>query len=883
MLCFVIFLATILLSAGITTTPTEFHSPHDATYSGAAARLSDGREVVVIISSDQRLRISWDGGLTWSTKDGAGIGVAHLWTLSFHPEAAAIGGEGLFLAGGHEGVWGYDPVTDTVQQINTGLPTDDTWVMDLDSPLVGSDGPAIAITEAGNVYTMDPTTLTWSASLSIGGTYMHRVAVTVQPHFDSTSPTDQNMFAAAEGLLWQSNDGGTTWLGVAQFSTRSTSPVDWSISALAMSEDYSNDRTLAVGRIRVDPQLGLEYGEIWSNVNSSSFSLRHALDSGVHSLLCSPPGPSGERTWLAAARSFPNFRSFQNTGILLSVDGSVTWDDRGNSQDFLLEDDPGMVTGNAEMGHEQELFLPPDYANEGEVWYVRVEGIFRSVDEGERWLQLEPINDRRCRRVETTWGPNGEKYVFTAGWGMGGVRYDRTNDIVTPLPGRSPMVFGRDMVVSPNYHLDGISLFTGNFDLWGWQDPDTPVTTPTGKKRWHQPPVENLAGQRNIDLPRYVAISPHFNGRHVNGDRTFFWITWGRDIRRSEDGGATSKTLGHRSNGQPVVDMTSMVIAPTYDALGTRTDVFAAYRHGELFKLENDLWERVANLNKVIVKMEIPSDWSRPSNPCIFILLRDAPYLVRAYDAPNGLIVDDEQRNLVDAAPNGFTLHPDFANHPIVWMATDNLGIMRLDLSNPANQWTRVGSSVIPTGHDDVAVSVDYENDNLIYTATGFGLYEATDSPNSTWTRLTTTWLRDNTWDSISTFSPNNPANSHPTRAWPWPKVLRTNVSENLTMLGDEVLVSEFDGDCAHTVVTASSVDLLTFQGPNMGTVTLSWVEPDTGVVLATITASLAVSGPKTLTSITLANPSSEPTLVRVETQLNAGQEVYFDGFRFEE
>ena len=883
MLSFVIFLAAILLSAGISTTPTNFHSPHDATYSGASARLSDGREVVVIISSDQRLRISWDNGLSWATKDGAGIGVAHLWALSYHPQAAAIGGEGLFLAGGHEGVWGFDPVTGSVQKLNTGLPADDTWVLDLDSPLTGSDGPAIAITEAGNVYTMDPTTLIWSSSLSIGGSFMHRVAVVVQPHFDSASSADRNLFAAAEGLLWHSSDGGISWNAAPQFSTRANNPSDWSISALAMSEDFSNDHTLAIGRIRINQQTGLEFGEIWSNQGGGPFALRHALNSGVHSLLCTPPGPNGVRTWLAAARSFPNFRSFQNTGILLSVDGSTTWDDRGNSQDFRLEDEPGQVTGNAEMGHEQELFLLPNYALEGEVWFVRVEGIFRSTDAGERWLQLEPVDGRRCRKVECTWGPNGEKYVFTAGYGMGGVRYDRSNDVVTPLPGRSPMVFGRGMSISPNYALDGIALFTGNFDLWGWQDPDTDMTTPTAKPRWHQPPLLNPAGQRNIDLPRYVAISPNYNGRLTNGDRTWFWVTWARDIRRTEDGGATSKTLAHRTNGEPVTDMTSMAVAPTYDALGAKTDVFGAYRSGEIFRLENDLWTRIANLNQVIVSMEIPSNWSRPNNPSIFVLLSEEPYLLRVKDHPGGFTFNSLQRNLVHAAPSGFTLHPDFANHPIVYMATDNRGILRLDLSSPVNRWTQVGSSVLPTDHGDVALSVDFENDNLIYAATGLGLFEATDSPNSTWTNLTTTWLRDNTWDSISTFSPNAPTNNLPTHPWPWRKVLRSSLSSNLTMLGDEVLVSEFDGDCVHTMVTASSVDLLTFTGPNMGSVTLSWVDPDSGQVLATTTANLTAPGRKRLTSVTLANPSTEPTLVRVETHLNSGEEVYFDGFRFRE
>ncbi len=585
----------------------------------------------------------------------------------------------------------------------------------------------IAVTEAGNVYLLDPTTLAWSASLSIGGTYMHRAAVTVQPHYDSSSSADQNLFAAAEGLLWHSTDGGNNWSLAPQFSTRASVPLDWSISALAMSEDFSNDHTIAVGRVRADPMSGLEFGEIWTNQSGGPFTLRHSISSGVHSLVCSPPGPSGNRTWLAAARSFPNFRSYQDTGILRSIDGGVTWDDGGNSQDFSLEDEPGMVTGNAEMGYEQELFIMPNYAANGQVWYVRVEGIFRSNDEGDRWLQVEPINDRRCRAINTTFGPNGEKFVFTAYYGMGGVRYDRTNDLAEPLPPRSPMIFGRDMVLSPAYASDGIALFTGNFDLWGWQDPATPITNPANKKRWFLPPLLNPVGQRNIDLPRYIAISPNFDASNPNGDRTFFWITWGRDIRRSEDAGATSETLGHRANGLPVTDMTSMAVAPSYDALGTRSDVFAAYRDGMLFKLQNDLWHTVANIDQVVLKMEIPSDWARPGNPSLFLLLRDAPYLVRLYDRPNGVVTDNFQRNLTDVAPNGFTLHPDFANHPVVYMATDNRGIMRLDLSSPSNQWTQVGSSVIPTGHDDVGLSADFANDNLIYAATGFGLFEAED------------------------------------------------------------------------------------------------------------------------------------------------------------
>ena len=89
-----IFLTALVLSTGICPTNTDFHSPHDATYAGAAALLSDGREVIVVVSSDQQLRVSWDGGQSWLTKVGAGLEAAHLWTLTYHPEMASQGGDG---------------------------------------------------------------------------------------------------------------------------------------------------------------------------------------------------------------------------------------------------------------------------------------------------------------------------------------------------------------------------------------------------------------------------------------------------------------------------------------------------------------------------------------------------------------------------------------------------------------------------------------------------------------------------------------------------------------------------------------------------------------------------------------------------------------------
>jgi hypothetical protein len=878
----VIFLTALVLSTGICPTNTDFHSPHDATYAGAAALLSDGREVIVVVSSDQQLRVSWDGGQSWLTKVGAGLEAAHLWTLTYHPEMASQGGDGLFLTGGREGVWGFDPVTGNVATMNTGLPADDMWVMDLDAPLAGSNGPVIAVTEEGKVYLMDPNSLQWRFSLDMGGTSLHRVAVAVQPHFDSSNPLiSTNMFAAAEGLLWHSIDGGRYWQVATQFNTTVSLNGGWSIASLAMSENFYSDRILAVGRLKINAQSGAEEGEIWTNDGSGLFTLRHTLTSGVHSLICSPKGPNGKRTWFAAARSFPNFRAFQDTGILFSVDDGATWQDHDDGQDFSLEDEPGRVTGRAEMGYEQEFVIMPSYANNGEIWYMRQEGIFRFRPGGERWIQLEPIDDRRCRKVDTTFGAQGEKLVYTAGYGMGGVRYNRSLNVVEPLPSRAPMVYGRDLALSPSYAQDGIALFTGNFDLWGWQDPLTALTNPVGTTEWYLPPLLNPAGVRNVELPRFVSMSPHFNGRGVVGDRTWFWITWSGDVRRTEDAGATSKVLGHRATGEAVQAMHSVAVTPTYIASGTRTDVYAGNDYGQIFRLDNELWQLIGDIDEVIMKMEVPSNWSRPANPAMFIMLKAPPYMMQVEDRPSGFVTTSLQRNLNSASPRGFTLHPDFANHPVIFMASGSQGILRLDLSSPSGDWQRIGSAPLQTSHNDVALSADYANDQLVYAATDLGLFEAVDTPNSTWTALTTLWLRDNTQDSITTFSPQDPTNGKPHHAWPWSRIERGSMAGGEEMLGDEVLVAKHDGDFLRTPVQTQRLEVLTYKGPNMGSITVQFLDIQTGAVLASITKDLSFPTNIRMTSVALDNPIPGPSSVRIEAHLSGGKEFYFDGFRF--
>jgi hypothetical protein len=464
---------------------------------------------------------------------------------------------------------------------------------------------------------------------------------------------------------------------------------------------------------------------------------------------------------------------------------------------------------------------------------------------------------------------------------MGGVRYNRSTPIVEPLPMRAPMIYGRDLALSPAYAQDGTVLFTGNFDLWGWQDPLTISTNPLGVSHWYLPPLLNGAGVRNADLPRFVSMSPHFDGNNFAGDRTWFWVTWNGDVRRTEDAGATSKVLSHRSTGAPVDSIHSIAVAPTYDANGTRTDVFAGNDYGQIFRLENELWQLIGDIDEVIMKMEVPSNWARPTNPTFFVMLKAPPYMLQVIDRPSGLVTTSLQRNLSSASPRGFTLHPDFANHPVIYLASGSQGILKLEISNPASDWQRVGATSLNTTHNDVALSADFANDHLIYAATDLGLFEAVDSPTSSWTALTTLWLRDNTQDSITTFSPQDPSNPRPYHAWPWSRIERGSMGGNEQMLGDEVLVAKHDGDFLYTPVQSQRLEVLTYKGPNMGQITVQFLDLQSGAVLASTTVDLFFANNLRLTTVALDNPVPGPSYVKIEAHLSGGEEFYFDGFRF--
>jgi len=873
---------SLLLVSGST-----WHAPHDSTHSLAATSLPGGGEMLMVVGLAQKALVSLDGGLTWEVAHGDDLQLESSFVVDFHPEIPASG-SGMFLVGTRSGVWGYDPITRQGIRLQNGLPSGPLWFVDLDCPASGM-GPAIGITDQGDVFLLDIVAKQWTLTLSVGDLYGNRGAVAIAPEFDgaSTAAGDRDLLVGGNGQMWRSQDAGASWVLSNTFNTPAGQPTDWVISQIELSPSYRQDHLLVVARGAAAP-IGApteDVGEIWRSQDfGSNFQRTHQLDTSVASLEAAPPGPSGQAIWYAAGRQYPGAEGYFGTGILRSLDGGLSWDTAQNFQDFLLEDSPGHATGALDLFYEQDLHILPDYAQTGRIWYVRQEGMFTSEDEGLHWRQLDAVAPIRLRDLESTFDARGEKLVFAAGYGSGALVLNGSKKRLQSFPERTPMSFNKRIAVSPQFAHDGQLALAGNILLWNWQATEVPPANVDDANGWHFPPMADPVSGRNMSgYPRGVRYSPRFDstGNTPGADRTLFWFTAEGEVRRSEDNLATAIALPDDQLGMPTEIIHTMAIAPTYEAGGSRTDAFAGTLTGILYRLDNEKWTKLADFGTDLRKIEVSPTWDRPNNPELFLILKKAPFVMRIDDQPGNFLTESLRYDLPRVEPTGIALHPDFANQRVLFLSTYSSGVYRIDLNAAVPGWTPVGSGLPAYECNDVALSADFVNDSLLYVATAQGLWECEDTPGAVWTDLTTSWMIDNTVEGVATYSPNGAMNPNPGHSFPWQHLRDYQLPAGLELLGDDLLVAHINGDHADVLVDGiHSADLLSFRGNGFGSWTFEAIEDSSGTVLASTTASLQGSG-VSAANIHLDFPQAIGLVrLRIIANLQPGEMLAFDGFQ---
>lgn len=879
-------LAPLVLALSLAASGADLHAPHDSVYSVATASLPGGLVVTVAVGTENTVLATWDDGLHWQLVAGAGLELQTPWEVVFHPGLPSAGGSGLFVIGTENGAWTWDPVARLVAELSVGLAAADRQLLDLEAPLAGSDGPVIALSANGGVYLLAPGAAAWQRVFQTGPVFARRGDVALTPQYDAQSAATRarDLWVAASGRLWVSRDGGQTWQPHASFSQPATSTADWMITTIALAEDYRQSGAMMMGRGRVDPQSG-ERGEIRRSLDGGqSFSLCLQLPTAVMSLAASPPGPGGARSWFAAGRAYPDSGAYQGTGILISTDQGATWDDFGNHQDFLMEDNPGRRSGNLALNYEQEIELLPDWSQRGALIYGRQEGLFISQDRGAHWVQRQMRVEREFRDLETAWTRGGERAVFGAGYGVGTMLHLPDRGYAHELPAEPQMIYTRRLDVSPNFAVDGNLLVAGNKTLWAWQSDEVSPANPQGAVWWWQPENRDPQTQQKLTgFPRVVEYSPRFDGRGSPGsDRTFFWNSWDFGPYRSEDNGATAKALHAVAGGGLAPEMSCFAIAPTYDAGGARTDAYAAAPSGHLYRLVNEKWQELGDLGPMVMDLEISPAWSRPAEPVLFAALSDHPYVLEVRDDPGGVSLIERSEGLPPVCASGLALHPEFAQLPVLFLATFGSGVWRLDLATPQPRWLPVGLGFPALWAREVALSPNFADDGLLYVATQDGIWECEDAPGSVWRRITTSGARDDGDESFQYYQPADPSNPSPTHAWPWNELKVWGLPAGTVLFGEGVRYTLHDQSWLTTNASCRSLEVASFAGNGMGSLRIEAFDYASNAPLGSAVTDLGALG-GSARRFTVPFDLGQPRDVRLvlTALLDPGEVLLFDAIEF--
>ncbi len=717
----VILLLLILFDRFLDVNNVYAHSPHDVIDAIEISSTCDETSILFIIVKNKFLLKSLDGGFSWK-KLVKGIDNKQLLSSVavspyFHLDST------VFLSTKGDGI--YKSINGGLSwfKVNNGLNNlsisfiSPSFNFKYDKVILaaGSDGRLYKTKNGGDVWyqVIDESVKLTSIA------------------FIPDSENNSIIVGDIHGIIHVSYDIGEKWQRLFHLQNCGA------ITSIAVSPDFSSDRTFFVGTQRNGVYKTIDGGVSFEVVNN------RILDLNITDILLSPE----------FGKDSTIYASTWNDAVFISNDGGNTWKihnkglTKSNQADSKKHLSP----------HFRNLRVSNKFSADGEIFLGGFDGLFKSTNGGDCWMQLETRPLKIIKGLGVSPANNNNYTIAITTYGGGA--YISEDEGATWLIGNMGLKTTRlsDVAFSPDYHLDDNvfsasirSFLKSNNDGGSWANVRlhdrikvkflneknyiAGILSKFVGESWAIRIHDKLLGKPEMKAiwPTFIAVSPVFAS-----DNTIYFGTRNHGIFKSSDAGETFSQIWDEGKGKGEgKKITSLIISP--DFLFDRT-LYASVRNEGVYKTTDggDTWQLKNNglLFKKDIKLLIKPDYKLSISPdykkdnTVFVGIGSG-----LFKTSNGG-ENWEDLGISDCCGSGNIMNvatsPDYGNDNTVIVSIKGKGLFKSE--DDELTWIDIGTGLINNYVPHlIEFSPLYSTDNTIYVATEEEFFKSKNNGN-TW------------------------------------------------------------------------------------------------------------------------------------------------------
>jgi photosystem II stability/assembly factor-like uncharacterized protein len=730
-------LLILLLAAGVWFVDVRdlcAHSPHDPIDSLALSPVYHQDRTLFVIISDHIFK-STDEGASWKELV---RGLDHTHVLSSVGLSPSYQSDGtLFVSSDGDGIYRSQDGGSSWVKVDNGLANRNIGFLSI-YPGYRSDNVVLAAgTEMGLYRTADGGDH-WNQVLDDG---VRVTAVAFSPDLGK----DWVFAGDSEGTLYRSTDRGETWSAVHE------TPNSGAITSIAVSPHFSSDGTFLVGTEKGGIFKTVDGGDLFVAINEG---LRFTLRGRYATLRLSKVEPIIRRdekniVSLAISPDYENdssiFATMWNEAVFKSDDGGQTW----KRYPLGLTCDSQADTDEYKSPHFRNLGMSPSFAEDRTIFLGGFDGLFKSVDGGRHWAQMETLPLGLIKGLALSPGGGDDLSVAITTYGGGAyTTYDQGDTWVVGNKGlKTTRLSG--IVFSPCYSADGtifsaargyILKSTDKGASWAksslkytsWRTRVSSILTWLGLPSFLS---RQILSDEETTTPfaTVFAISPDFES-----DGTIYFGTRDHGIFKSTDGGASASAVW---DGMART-IASLVISPDFSSDGT---LFASVRGAGVYRTMDggNTWEPVNDGFTFIESWQSPMvhditerdiqlmiSPSYGTDETLFAAASEGLFkTVGGGESWQELKGSDQVK---DGYIIGMAISPNYAQDETLLVSVRGIGLFKTD--DGGATFDQIGSDLIASNQavELLQFSASYAVDDTIYAASDEALFRSTDG-GSTW------------------------------------------------------------------------------------------------------------------------------------------------------